>query len=478
MIGNNLAEDINPLVTPNVVWSPHAGAQVRFLSCPAWECLLWGNRGGGKTDALLMDFLQHVGKGYGADWRGLILREATTELHDIVAKTKKWIPQIFPGALYNATKKIWTFPDGETLWLNYARTEEDYWQYHGAEIPWIAFEELTNWPFDDIYLMMMSVNRSSNPNVPRKYRATCNPGGPGNVWVRERFIDMVEEGKIYTDEHGQTRTHIFSDLSENVTLLKADPLYRDKLIAMTQDDPVKYKAWVLGSWDIVEGGFFSDLWSKEIHVLEEFDPPSSWRCYRSFDWGSAKPWAVIYGLECNGEQPKASYVPYFPKGTILICNEIYGWTGKPNEGDRATSQEIASRVLEMDAFIRKRWKVKVSPGPADTAIWEVRDGTSIAANMSSYGCHWTRAYKGPGSRITGWAMIRQMLGAAKRQEIESEHLYVFPSARNLIRLFPLIQRDPKKPEDINTEQEDHLHDALRYLLTRKLARLKRRRVGY
>ena len=49
-----------------VAWKPHPGSQVRFLSCPVFECLYEGTRGPGKTDALLMSFAQFVGKGYGA----------------------------------------------------------------------------------------------------------------------------------------------------------------------------------------------------------------------------------------------------------------------------------------------------------------------------------------------------------------------------------------------------------------------------
>ena len=44
-------------------WAAQEGSQKAFLSCPVFECLLHGNRGGGKTDTLLMDFAQHVGKG-------------------------------------------------------------------------------------------------------------------------------------------------------------------------------------------------------------------------------------------------------------------------------------------------------------------------------------------------------------------------------------------------------------------------------
>ena len=46
-----------------IVWKPQAGAQVKVLSCPVFEVLIEGNRGGGKSDVLLMDFAQHIGKG-------------------------------------------------------------------------------------------------------------------------------------------------------------------------------------------------------------------------------------------------------------------------------------------------------------------------------------------------------------------------------------------------------------------------------
>lgn len=462
---------------PRIVWKPFPGAQTKFLSCPVWECLLHGNRGGGKTDVLIMDFCQGVGQGYGADYRGLLLREATTELSDIISKTKKWLPQMFPTAKYNGTSKTWTFEDGETLKLSYCRTEDDYWQYHGHEYPWIGWEELTNHAVDTVYKKMMSCNRSSNPDIPRKYRATCNPSGPGHQWVKMRFIDKVKQGKIFRDEFGQGRTHLKSSLDDNVVLLAADPMYKEKLKAMTQDDKLLYEAWVNGSWDLITGGFFTDVWVNKIHILPNFAVPKSWRLYRSFDWGSSKPWGVSYGLEANGEQPIEDEIPFIPRDSIIVPGEVYGWTGVANEGDRATSQEIAERTLAVDNTFLTEYGIRTQVGPADTSIWEVRDGSSIAANLSTHGCKWTKAYKGSGSRIAGWAIIRQMLSAAKRGDLETPHLYFMEQAVHHIRTLPLMQRDKKKPEDIDTDLEDHLMDSLRYLLSRKMTRINRRKVG-
>ncbi|MDP8268249.1 MAG: hypothetical protein P9L97_05920 [Candidatus Tenebribacter davisii] len=454
---------------PIIIWKPWPGSQQKFLTCPAWECLLHGNRGGGKTDVLIMDFLQDVDKGFGIDYKGLLLREATTELGDVISKTKKWIPRIFPLAKYNGSKKIWTFSDGETLWLNYARVEADYEQYHGHEYPWIGWEELTNHAFDKVYKKLMSCNRSSNAGITPKYRGTCNPSGPGHQWVKQRFIDATQTGKIlkediefeYPNEKGDTvsttltvtRTHVRSFQAENKSLAEADPLYMAKIYELTKDNEMLRAAWIDGSWDLLIGGFFTDVWDKDIHVLPTFKVPTSWDLIRSFDWGSSKPWAVTYGFITNGEQPDphllgGEIIPYIPKGSVIICTEIYGWNGNINEGDQAVSSEIAERVLAVDNALLTEYGIRCVPGPADTSIYDVRDGTSIGANLGSCGCHWTRAYKGAGSRVAGWSIIRQMLGAAKRGDIETPHLYFFSQAEHHIRTLPVQQRDPKKPEDI------------------------------
>lgn len=480
-----------------VVWSPQEGGQVKSITCPVWELLIHGNRGGGKTDVLLMDYAKGVGRGYGADYRGLLLREATTELGDVIAKANKWFPRMFPGAKYNESTKRWKFPGGETLWFNYARVIADYDQYHGHEYPWIGWEELTNHAIPDIYLKLMSCNRCSNPKVPKKYRSTCNPNGPGHAWVKQRFIDTVKEGRIYREEMDLTyidkkgneikesaiitRTHIFTDMMDNKILLDADPLYRAKMKQMTMDNEMLEKAWMKGSWDLIIGGFFTDVWNPKVHIIKPFKIPKSWECIRSFDWGSSKPWCVTFAVEANGEQPDnmPPDFPYIPKGTIIVIKELYGWTGKVNEGDKADSSEIVGRIKEVEEAIKIEYGLKVQAGPADTSIYDVKDGTSIGMSMAKYplSLFWLRAHKGSGSRVSGWSLIRQMLGSANRRDVESAHLYFFPEAYHHIRTLPIQQRDEKKPEDINSDLEDHAMDSLRYLISRKMMTLTLGKVG-
>ncbi len=174
----------------DIIWTPQAGSQEAFLRAGHYEVLYSGTRGPGKTDALLMDYCQFVGKGLGPDWRGILFRRTYPELGDVIAKSRKWFPQIFPGAKYHAGEHYWTFPDGETLLFRHFKTPDDYWNYHGHAYPWMGWEELTSWPSPDCYTSMMSCARSANPQTPIRLRSTTNPYG------------CIPHGEVLTSEHG------------------------------------------------------------------------------------------------------------------------------------------------------------------------------------------------------------------------------------------------------------------------------------
>lgn len=146
------------------------------------------------TDALLVDFLQDVGRGWGADWRGVLFRQSFPQLSDVINKSQKLFRKIFPGAEYNKQDHVWTFPEGEQLLLRHMADPEDYWNFHGHAYPWIGWEELTNWPDDVCYRRMMSCSRSVKSGMPRKYRATTNPYGCvpyGDVLTADRgWVDI------------------------------------------------------------------------------------------------------------------------------------------------------------------------------------------------------------------------------------------------------------------------------------------------
>ena len=447
---------------PKVIWQPHKGSQELFLNCPINECLNEGTRGNGKTDALLMDFAQFVGRGYQAEWKGILFRREYKEFDDIVEKSRKWFPRIFPGTKFIASKGDykWIFPDGEKLFFRTAKNIHDYDSYHGHGYPWIGWEELTSWPSDDLYIAMLSICRSSHPGMPRHYRATCNPWGVGHHWVKARFIDPMPRGVVIEDEQGRERVAIHGEIWENSHLLENDPEYIKNLKAQTG---AKRKAWLLGDWDIIAGDMFGDVWDRNVHIVEPFDIPKTWRIDRSFDWGSSRPYSVGWWAESDGCDILLAdgIVKSTQRGDLFRIAELYGWTGKPNEGTRELAVEVARKIKDVEANMGRR----VQPGPADSMIFDTENGKCIADDMANVGVGWIKADKRPGSRINGWEILREKL----KNSITGEGpgIYSLNTCRQFIRTFPILPRDQDNMDDVDTDAEDHVGDDTRYRVLAK-----------
>lgn len=500
--------------THNIIWEPLPGSQSLALSCPCDEILYEGTRGPGKSDTTLMRFATRVGIGYGQYWRGVIFRREYGDLEDIISKSKRWFPQIFPDAKFLASKGDlkWVFATGEELLFRAFKRPEDYWKYHGQELPFIGWEELTAYPDDKCYEDMMSCNRSSFqvpedrvrdlPPIPVETFSTTNPYGPGHSWVKRRFIDLAAPGNIIKREYKikdpktqkdiiltRHQVRIFGSYSENPYL---DPAYVAKLLSIK--DPNKRKAWIEGDWNVTSGGRFDHLWREQVHVVEPFIIPAGWHVDRSHDWGEAKPFSNLWFAEANGEtittQSGKKWTP--AKGSVFVIGEWYGnESGEDNVGVRLSSTNVAKGV----AWIDKRLtgsdspqptsmrgdimiqpgiiKGKVKPGPADNAINTKADGQSISDKMKVEGVRWTASDKSPGSRVNGAALLCDYLeGSIEANENESgvgekPGLYFFDYCRGIISRFPTLPRDTKNPDDIDTDAPDHDYDSLRYRIGAK-----------
>ena len=66
------------------VWAPGSNwAQWAFLQSDVFEIFFGGARGGGKSDAVLGEWMAHANR-YGINASGLMLRRTRTELLDII----------------------------------------------------------------------------------------------------------------------------------------------------------------------------------------------------------------------------------------------------------------------------------------------------------------------------------------------------------------------------------------------------------
>ena len=356
--------------------------------------------------------------------------------------------------------------------------------YHGHEYPFIGFEELTNWPMPDCYTSMFACCRSSVMGVPRMVRATTNPYGPGHNWVKARFQlhGRWWETSIVESKEEPARCAIHGHIDENKILLKADPHYKKAVVAAARN-PAMAKAWLSGSWDIVAGGIFSDVWSTNHNVVPRFTPPKNWRLDRSFDWGSSSPFSVGWWAESDGSDiniPGKGLVSTV-RGDLFRFHEWYGWNGQPNKGCSALAVDVARGIVERELS----WELheRVRPGPADSSIYDMENGVSIGTDMvrtlrvglQTYpGISWTRADKRPGSRIAGWETMRSMIKAAipvKGRPRENPGLFIMEHCKHFLRTVPILPRDEKNMDDVDTDAEDHIGDETRYRIRSRLNRV-------
>jgi len=495
-----LAEDYQKLTDRKVIWAPMEGSQELALSCPCHQILLHGARGGGKTATQLAFFRRFVGLGYGVAWRGVIIDQSYKSLDDIISKSKEMFPGFKDGARFIASASAlrWVWPTGEELLFRQMRTEADYWSLHGSQFGFLGFNELTKHPTPAVYDSCLSLNRSSFvpelhspdlnnplPEMPLVAFSTTNPFGSGHNWVKDRFIDPAPAGEVVSrsinvfnprtqqkEDFITTQVHIFSSYKENRYL---SPKYVADLESIT--DPNKREAWLHGSWNITSGGLFDDIFSHSENVIDPFRIPHNWYMFRSFDWGSSKPFSVGWWAESDGSDvqlPDGNFKSTV-KGDLFRIDEWYGWEGQPDVGLKMLATQITKGMVERE--LKMGYGNRIRPGPADNSIHDVVNGNCIARDMGKpvrigghehKGIQWGRSDKSPGSRVNGWELMRVAISNAQKPEYgvrESPGLFVFSNCKSgFIRTVPSLPRDIRKTDDADTNAEDHCADECRYVI--------------
>ena len=443
-------------MTQQVIWSPQPGPQTDLLRCPVSEVMYGGARGGGKSEGCIGDWLAHSDE-FGDRASGIFIRRTSKQLEDMVTRTKRIYPLI--GAKFREQRLEWEMPSGALLKFRYLERDSDADNYLSHEYTRIYVEQAETFPSPVPIDMLRGTLRSSK-GVRVGMRLTSNPGGPGHQWVKARYITPHKPGyRILTESfknpftnEWQTMERVFipSRLSDNPLLMQADPLYAARL--QQQGSQQLVKAWLLGDWDQVQGAFF-DRFNEDKHVLP-YDawidriPPDAVRI-RAFDWGSAKPFCVLWAAVSDGRWG-------LPYGALLVYREWYGVALKPdgsfepNVGLKMTAEEVAEGVRFKEIGDR------ITFGVADPSIFQRDGGPSIGERMAQRKVAWRPADR---KRKTGWDQVRRRLEG----EAGVPQLYFLDCCEHLIRTLPALQHDDHDAEDLDTDAEDHAADTLRYL---------------
>ena len=413
-------------------WKALEGPQKKFVNSEHPHILFGGARGGSKSVGMLLAFRKHAEK-YGAEAQGLLFRRTYPETGELI-KLGRFI-FVQEGWEWKVGERKWVSPNGSVLQLKHLDEDGDAMKLQGFSVTFLGFDELGNWPSPEPIDLLQATMRSA-AGVPVLFRATANPGGPGHGWVKERYIDVESEKRIF----------IPSKIQDNKPLMDNDPGYIDRIKASGPEWLVK--AWLEGDWNVAPGAFFESVWDPREHVVEPFEIPLEWKRWKSYDHGFKSPAGCVWFTQDYD-------------GNIYIYRERY-WCSKPNVGAEAPIEEIASDILEAEKS-EKKLGIRFKNNVADSAIF-IRDGRhkSVADTFSDYGVHWESSSKGPGSRVQGLGEIVDRLSNGS--------LKVFSSCKHWLRTVPSLPADPKRIEDINTSAEDHLYDATRYGLLMKRAK--------
>lgn len=474
-----------------IIWDAQP-KQAAFIACPADDVAFGGARGGGKSDGVIGDWASHEDI-YHEHAIGLALRRERTQLIELIERAKQILVPI--GHKWHEQDKYFRGPNGGRLRFAYLENDSDADAYQGHGYTRIYFEEVGTFPSESPVAKLTATLRSGH-GVPCQMKSTCNPGGPGHQWVKARYrLDTHPRGmEIFRFEYTnpftkkkieKTRVFIPSKVVDNKYL--GDD-YVANLFQVGSENLVK--AWLTGDWSVIEGAFFPE-WSTDKHVIRPFSIPDSWTRFRSADWGSAKPFSVGWWAVAGDDYPLAGSAAFaagysndakhgsedrgqyassqravgpliLPRGALIRYREWYG-ASSPNVGLKLTAEQVADGIREREINEPRdlEGNPTISYGVLDPAAFAVDGGPSIAERMSTRRVFFRRAdNKRVPARgaMGGWDQLRaRLVGDGERPMI-----YFFSTCKDAIRTLPALQHDADKPEDVDTEQEDHAPDEIRY----------------
>lgn len=278
---------------------PQEGPQEKFLSSPADIAIYGGAAGGGKSWSLLFDPLRHMGNG---EFQGVIFRREMPMITNPGALWDESLKLYRPlGAYPNSTRREWKFPSGMTMKFSHLQLEDDKYNWQGAQIPFLGFDEITHFTESQFFYMISRVRSTSG--AAGRVRGTCNPDPDSWVakfiewWIDQdknsptyglaipersgvlRWFIRINDSMIWADtrkelvdKYGEefikenppmSVTFIPAKVTDNKILLEKDPTYMAKLNAGSRVDRARLKD---GNWKIkaAAGNVFKRSWFKVV----------------------------------------------------------------------------------------------------------------------------------------------------------------------------------------------------------------------
>lgn len=286
---------------------------------------------------------------------------------------------------------------------------------------------------------------------------TGNPIGASVGYHRREFVKAAPKGTVFRakeSEGGWKRVYIEAKVEDNPSENAAK--VRARLAGAS--DKATAKALCDADWDAPVGDFFSQ-YEDTRHTTPDFKPPSHWLVYRTFDWGMAEPFAVLWWTVSDGEEftDEKGRKRWFRKGALIAFREWYGCDpGDPSLGCEMRNADIALGIVNRTPEARCKITLCDSKPLTDVGMGEKSKKYRIADTFEENGVVLTKANT---SRVTGWAEVRERLIGK-----DGDPMILFTESCKFARDYlPALPRDPNNIEDAAEEGEStHICDCIRY----------------
>lgn len=384
---------------PPVLWRP-SPKQADFLAAPEDEVLYGGAAGGGKSDGLLIDALGLQQDAINTrGYQAVLFRRTFTELRDLIERSLTIYGQNCPGAKYNQTEHVWTWPSGAKVEFGHMHHPNDRFKYRGRQFAYEGWDELTLFPADVEYVYLFSRLRSPETRLKCYVRATTNPDGPGQDWVKKRwaisndgmdtcFIVTVKD-EIAGKEYTRTRRFIRATLDDNPYLSETE--YRIALLTLA---PEEREALLRGRWDAlpIKGAYYAEAIAKmrrdgricKVPYQEGTPVDTYW------DLGHSDTTAIVFHQQValqdrilRGYENSGESLSHYAK-VLTDLPYVYGTHYVPHDADHVR--------LGKDDDSTKSWKVmfeELLPGHRFEIVPRVEDVTlGIQQTRNIFGGLW------------------------------------------------------------------------------------------
>ena len=419
------------------IFKPHQ-AQIQFFEATERHVLFHGNRGSGKSAAILWKAIQTAYLVPGS--RVAIFRKTWPEL-----KRSVWDEMLkLPTDLYhnlNASDHTVTIKardrDGSVkhskIWFVTGQNVEDARKVLSFEVHTLLIDEWAECELEIWRFMSGSVRSPLDTDVagrpaPAQILGASTPGGAGAEALKCLFgCDGVkkpapgeEKGSYRPDQYRAIRASI----DMNPTYAVGTPAGDAYRVSLRDLPPSLQTKWIRGEWGAVEGCYFT-IWDAERMVIPFAEIRVHWwdSHFLSIDYGFGRSSAAAHLHVCLQD------------GNFVTVGEIV----EQHMAAYEFAHEIVRRFDLRGTHGKRRNIVVVYQDPANKS--QVGTGHSVRDQINEVlGECDLGAIDGSNDRIGGWQLMYQMLVRGQWR--------IADTCPQLIAAIPSRIHDPKKPGDL------------------------------